>query len=176
VLGTSDIHGLVDWTHKAGHGGHRPLTLVLSRERSPQALKQALFAGRTVAWINDDLIGRSEHVEQVVRACLALKPQAYIPRSSVLEVDLVNSCPLAFTLKNTGLRTFHNVTDVVRVPRYGKTRLQVRMNDERANLALDLTVLNTQVRPREHLQATLRVDVSGIAAPAVPSGAAPAAK
>lgn len=176
VLGTSDIHGLVDWTHKAGHGGHRPLTLVLARERNPQALKQALLAGRTVAWINDDLIGRTEHVEQVFRACVKLVPKAYLPKSSVLEVDLVNSCPLAFTLKNSGVRTFHNVTDVVRVARYGKTNLQVRMNDERANLALDFTVLNTQVRPREQLQATLRADVAGIPAPAVTSGPAPAAK
>ena len=165
ILGTSDIHGLVDWTHNAGHRGHRPLTLVLAKERSPEALKQALFAGRTVAWINDDLIGRTENVEQVFRSCVTLAPMAYLPRSSVLEVDLVNHCPLAFTLKNMGERTFHNITDVVRVGRYDKTRLQVRMNDERAMLALDFTVLNTQVRPREHLRATLRADVAGIARP-----------
>lgn len=165
ILGTSDIHGLVDWTHKGAHGGHRPLTLVLSRERSPQALKQALFAGRTVAWINDDLIGRSENVEQVFRACLTLAPKAYLPRSSVLEVELVNACPLAFTLENKGERTFHNLSDVIRVARYGKTMLQVRMNEERRTLTLDFSVLNTQVRPREHLRATLGVDVSKIARP-----------
>lgn len=165
VLGTSDIHGLVDWTHNAGHGGHRPLTLVLSRERTPQALKSALFAGRTVAWINDDLIGRAENVEQVFRACVTLAPKAYEPKSSVLNVDLVNACPLAFTLENTGQRTFHNITDLVRVPRYGKTSLQVRMNEEKAALAIDFSVLNTQVRPREHLRATLRADVSAIPRP-----------
>jgi len=165
ILGTSDIHGLVDWTHHAGHRGHRPLTLVLAKERSPEALKQALFAGRTVAWINDDLIGRTENVDQVFRSCVTLAPKAYLPKSSVLEVDLVNHCPLAFTLKNTGQRTFHNITDVVRVDRYDKTKLQVRMNDERAMLVLDFTVLNTQVRPREHLSVTLRADVAGIARP-----------
>lgn len=160
ILGTSDIHGLIDWTHNGGHGGHRPLTLVLAKERSPEALKKALFAGRTVAWINDDLIGRSENVDQVFRSCVAIKPAAYLPKSSVMEIRLVNQCPLAFTLKNEGARTFHNVTDVVRVERYADKMLQVRMNDETKNLQLDVTVLNTQVRPREHLRASLTVDVS----------------
>lgn len=162
ILGTSDIHGLIDWTHNGGHGGHRPLTLVLSKDRSPNALKQALFAGRTVAWINDDLIGRTENVDQVFRSCVKIAPKAYLPKSSVLEINLVNSCPLAFTVKNTGARTFHNVTDVVRVDRYGSKMLQVRMQDETKNLRLDLTVLNTQVRPREHLTASLNADVSAL--------------
>ena len=163
ILGTSDIHGLVDWTHNAGNGGHRPLTLVLAKDRSPAALKKALFAGRTVAWINDDLIGRSENVDQVFKACLTIKPIAYLPKSSVMEVSLVNSCPLAFTLKNEGVRTFHNVTDVVRVERYNDKLLQIRMNDETKSLQLDFTVLNTQVRPREHLRGSLTADVSGLA-------------
>ncbi len=77
-----------------------------------------------------------------------------------MEIRLVNQCPLAFTLKNEGARTFHNVTDVVRVERYADKMLQVRMNDETKNLQLDVTVLNTQVRPREHLRASLTADVS----------------
>lgn len=165
ILGTSDIHGLVDWTHDGGHGGHRPLTLVLAKERTPESLKQALFAGRTVAWINDDLIGRTENVEQVFRACIKIEPKAYLPKSSVLEIHLVNSCPLGFTLENAGLRTFHNITDVVRVERYGRRKIQVRMNDERKTLQLDLIVLNTQVRPRQHLRATLSTDVSAVPQP-----------
>lgn len=165
VLGTSDIHGLIDWTHDGGHGGHRPMTLVLAPQRTPAALRQALFDGKTVAWINDDLIGKAENVAQVVGACLSLQPKGYVPNSSVLEVSLVNRCPLAFTLENTGVRTFHNISDVVRVERYEDTKLQVRMNEERRLLKLDFSVLNTQVRPREHLRATLSADVAALAVP-----------
>lgn len=171
ILGTSDIHGLIDWTHNGGHGGHRPLTLVLAKDRSPTGLKQALFAGRTVAWINDDLIGRSENVDQVFRSCLTIKPQAYLPKSSVLEVNLVNGCPLSFTLKNNGVRTFHNVTDVVHVGRYDSKLVQVRMNDETKALHLDFTVLNTQVRPREHLRTLLQTDVSNLVRDPIPQAA-----
>lgn len=155
VLGTSDIHGLVDWTHDAGHGGHRPMTIVLAPERSEAALKRALFDGRTVAWAYDDLIGLQANVEQVVWACLSLSPQEYLPRSSVLAVELVNACPMSFTLRNQGERTIHNVSDLFRVERYASTMLQVRMNEERETLSLDLEVLNAHVRPREALQTTL---------------------
>lgn len=159
VLGTSDIHGLVDWTHNAGHGGHRPMTIVLASERTPEALRTALFAGRTVAWVNDDLIGHQQNVEPVVQACLTLVPRGYLPRSSVLEIDLVNPCPLAFTLNNEGERTIHNTSDLVRVERYESTRLHVRMNDERQTLALEVDVLNAHVRPREELRTTLSVAI-----------------
>ena len=101
-------------------------------------------------------------MDQVFRSCVTISPKAYLAKSSVLEISLVNNCPLAFTLKNTGTRTFHNVTDVVRINRYASKLLQVRMNDETKNLQLDLTVLNTQVRPREHLRALLTSDVSGL--------------
>lgn len=161
ILGTSDIHGLVDWTHDAGHGGHRPMTIVLAAERSEDALKKALFEGRTVAWSYDDLIGREEHVEQVVRACLTLEPGEFLRNgnSTVLDVTLTNACPLAFTLENIGERTFHNVSDVVRVERYDAIPLHVRMGDEQRMLRLKMTVLNSQVRPREHLAVELSAPI-----------------
>lgn len=155
VLGTSDIHGLVDWTHDAGHGGHRPMTIVLAPERSELALKQALFDGRTVAWARNDLIGRKANVEQVVKACLTLEPEVFLPRSTVLQVSLKNACPLAFTLKNEGALTFHNVSDLVRVERYDSIPLQIRMGTEVNAVSLDVTVLNSHVRPREQLRTIL---------------------
>lgn len=162
ILGTSDIHGLVDWTHDAGHGGHRPMTIVLAEEKSAQALKVALFDGRTVAWSYDDLIGRPEHVEQVVRACLTFETGDPLREgASVISVTLNNACPLAFTLRNTGERTFHNVSDVVRVERYSDIELHVRMNNERRELRLDMDILNTQIAPREHLSLSFQQRLPG---------------
>lgn len=169
VLGTSDIHGLVDWTHHAGHGSHRPMTIVLASNRTPQGLREALFAGRTVAWANDDLIGHQRNVEPVVQACLTLEPRGYLPGSSVIEVDLVNACPLAFTLNNEGVRTIHNISDLIRVERYDSTRLHVRMNEERSLLALEVDVLNAHVRPREALRTTLSVAIPAGMVPQLPA-------
>lgn len=160
VLSTSDIHGLVDWTHDAAHGGHRPMTIVLAKEKSPEALKEALFAGRTVAWNYDDLIGREENVEQVVRACLRLEPQEFFRRSTVLDVTLRNDCPLAFTIRNDGDRTFQNFSDLVRVERYSTKPLHVRMGKDLETVSLKITVLNAHVKPRVPLELTLDAPVT----------------
>ena len=130
-----------------------------------EALRQALFDGRTVAWFDDTLVGLQRNLEPVVRACLKLEPKGYLPRSSVLDVELVNACPLAFTLRNRGTRTIHNIGDLIRVERYAGTRLQARMNDERETLTFDFEVLNGHVRPREPMRIALSV--------ALPSGMRP---
>lgn len=155
ILGTSDIHGLVDWTHDAGHGGHRPMTLVLAEAHNADALRDALFAGRTIAWHYDDLIGREENVAALVGACLSLETGTYEGERSVLPATLVNACPLPFMLHNRSEETFQNVSDVITVPARGSFGLQVRMGAQRENVALRFEVLNTQIRPREHLVLTL---------------------
>ena len=42
ILGTSDVHGLIDWDFDLAHGGHRPITLVFAKERTETSLAEAL--------------------------------------------------------------------------------------------------------------------------------------
>ncbi|MEO1567823.1 MAG: Sb-PDE family phosphodiesterase [Pseudomonadota bacterium] len=159
VLGTSDIHGLVDWTHNAGHGGHRPMTLVLASDRSLESMKTALFDGRTVAWNYDDLMGKAEHVRAVVGACLSLAPEPFNGRSTVLTVSIRNACPVNFTLQNTSEATFQNRSDVITVPRNDAFPVRVRLGQEVEEITLTFTVLNTQIGFREALSTTLNAAV-----------------
>ncbi|WP_084397948.1 Sb-PDE family phosphodiesterase [Henriciella aquimarina] len=159
VLGTSDIHGLVDWTHEAGHGGHRPMTLILADGRTPEAMKAALFAGDTVAWAYDDLLGKPENVEAVVRTCLHLETEGYPDDTSVLPVDIVNACPLDFTLRNRSEETFQNASDTIHVERNDRFTAQVRMGGEKPVVALSFDVLNAEIGYREPLTLTLETGV-----------------
>lgn len=160
VLGTSDIHGLVDWTHDAGHGGHRPMTLVLARDKSEASMKAALFEGRTVAWHNDDLMGKAEHVQSVVKACLKMEAGYFPGKTSVLPVTIRNACPVNFTLRNTSEETFQNVSDVILVERGGETKLSVRMGEVADRVDLSFEVLNTQVGYRKSLEFGLSAPVA----------------
>ena len=58
ILGTSDIHGIVDWQYRIPSGGHRPVMLVFAPEKTKSSLKKALKAGQTVVWFKDKLIGK----------------------------------------------------------------------------------------------------------------------
>ena len=86
-MGTSDIHGLVDWQYNVPQGGHRPLTLVFAREKTEAGIKEALFARRTVAWFNNLLIGREEHLLPLIEASLEVKKATYQGKSSVVTLD-----------------------------------------------------------------------------------------
>ena len=155
VMGTSDIHGLVDWTHNAGAGGHRPMTLVLASDRSEAAFKRALFDGRTVAWSYDDLLGREEHVKAVVDACLTLEAEPAVRDYTVISAKIVNTCPVNFTLLNQGEETFQNTGDVLNVKRDGETAVAVRTKTGKGQMVLTVDVLNAQIGFRKALTTRL---------------------
>src|SRR5690606_20515610 len=77
VMGTSDIHGLVDWQFQLDQGGHRPVTLVFATEKSEEAIREALFARRTVAWFNNLLIGDLRLIRPLITASVKATKATY---------------------------------------------------------------------------------------------------
>ncbi|HCC85901.1 MAG TPA: hypothetical protein DEQ06_04790 [Porphyromonadaceae bacterium] len=56
---------------------HRSMTLVMASERTPEAIREALDAGRTVAWAGKYLAGKEEHLRALFRACVELSPSHF---------------------------------------------------------------------------------------------------
>lgn len=78
VMGSSDIHNLVEHEYDLDNRHvHRTMTLVLAKERNPQSLREALDAGRTVAWASKYLLGKEEHVRSLFEAAVAFAPSHY---------------------------------------------------------------------------------------------------
>ena len=48
IIGTSDVHGLVDWDYDVPRG-HRTVTLVLASDGSATGIRKALGVNRTAA-------------------------------------------------------------------------------------------------------------------------------
>lgn len=73
MLGNTDVHQPmpIDRTTPAAH---RPMTLVFAKERTPEAIKEALFAGRTAVWFEDKLIGRQEWLAPLLAECIRVRP------------------------------------------------------------------------------------------------------
>ncbi len=156
ILGTSDIHGLIDWDFDVANGGHRAVTLVLAPTRTPAAIRDTLRAGRTVAWFKQTLIGRPAHVEEVVRASLSLEAGDVVEKSRVLAIKLKNASPVRYTLRLKAPQAFYNMGDVVVVPPYGEVALQVTGGVTPQTLQLDFEVLNSITAPKQTLSLTLK--------------------
>jgi len=70
VLGTSDIHNLVAHDYNLGDFIHRSMTLVFAKERTAASVREALEAGRTVAWSGKYIAGKEENVRNLFNACV----------------------------------------------------------------------------------------------------------
>jgi 3',5'-nucleoside bisphosphate phosphatase len=78
VIGSSDSHNLVKETYDFNQPYvHRTMTLVFSKERTEASIREALEAGRTVAWAGKYLAGKEEHLGDLFNACVQTMPAHY---------------------------------------------------------------------------------------------------
>ncbi len=157
IIGTSDIHGLIDWEFQVPEGGHRPVTLIFAEERTEESIKAALFAGRTVAWFNNLLIGKEENLNPLLKASITVGEVRYDKRIAVIE--LVNSSSTAFTLENLTDFTFHTSSEIIELPPHTSTVIEVKTGKDLDQFDLRFSVLNAIKAPREHPEILLDVFV-----------------
>jgi 3',5'-nucleoside bisphosphate phosphatase len=99
LIGNSDSHGIVSEKYTKPTYTNRPMTLVLAKERSQDALKEAMFAGRTLVWFRDILAGKEEYVKPFFYGCISVgKPFFENEKSLIFEVT--NNSDIPFYLKN----------------------------------------------------------------------------
>lgn len=150
VMGSSDIHGLIDWDYSVPEGGHRPITLVFAKERTVESLKEALFARRTAVWFNNTLIGREEFLVPLIKQSLTISSATYQEKKTVLNITIENSSDAEYLLQNISEYTFHKHSDVVSLKPHEATTLEVKTVDEKNNVRLTFSVLNAVTAPKQH--------------------------
>ncbi len=98
VMGTSDVHNLIVHDYAPGEYIHRSMTLVFAEKRTPEAVREALEAGRTVAWASKYLAGKEEHVKKLFHSCVKISP-AYYSRGERNYYEIRNQSDLYFELQ-----------------------------------------------------------------------------
>jgi 3',5'-nucleoside bisphosphate phosphatase len=159
IMGTSDIHGLIDWQFKIPKGGHRPITLVFAKEQTEASIKEALMERRTVAFFNNMLIGRNEYLIPLLQQSLTIKEAKYIRRFDVLSVELENNTSSEFILQNKTGFTLHNSGEIITVKPGEKTIVEVKTLKRLKEITLPFVVLNAVFAPNQHPTITLTATV-----------------
>lgn len=97
VLCNSDNHGLISESYSSPAHGHRPMTLVFAKERTHEALKEALFAGRTLAYFDDNIAGKEEYAKPFFYQCIQIgKP--YLENDRYIYFEITNDSDIPFYL------------------------------------------------------------------------------
>jgi hypothetical protein len=149
IMGSSDIHGLIEWDY-IEKGMHRPITLVFAGERTPASIKEALFAGRTVAVYNDLLVGLEKYLKPLIQACVAIKKAQYLPGSQILEVELENRSSSDLLFENQMPFTFYSSSPVFKLAAGGTYTLMIKTLDTKENIKLSLKALGAYTAPKSH--------------------------
>ena len=75
--------------------GQRPMTLVFAKDRSVEGIKEALFAGRTVAFFNNNFAGKEEFIRQIIQKSIFIK--VINPDKNTIEI--CNKSDVTFSIK-----------------------------------------------------------------------------
>lgn len=100
LLGNSDIHG-PSLDSERTPTKHRTLTLVFARQKTTEALREALFAGRTAVWHKSQLIGREQQLAAMFAACVEIG-SAHHQSGDTAWVAIKNRCELDVELVRIG--------------------------------------------------------------------------
>ena len=172
IMGTSDIHGLVDWLFKvpddneSSNGtlpGHRPVTIIFSKDKSEDGIKDALFAGKTAVFYNELLIGKEENLKPLVEKCLVINNINDLElgysedgKSTIKKVEIKNVSDAPFILKNLNSFTFETNSDIINIMPNSIHSISVKTKGEPLN-ELKFEILNGIISPKKYLNISLQI-------------------
>ena len=148
LIGVSDVHNLIDWDYEPHLGGHRPVTLVLARERTAESLKEALFDRRTVVWFKNNLMGRPQHLAPLLEASLSIHDASY-GEGEILNVSITNISDADFHLRNTSNYGFFHHSDLITIRQHSTEQIRVKTGTKVGLVELDFEVLNAFTAPKQ---------------------------
>lgn len=156
VIGNTDIHNLIAHSYNIGQEGvHRTMTLVMAKDRTATGIREALEAGRTVAWSSNYLFGKEEHVRNLVDACIQVSPAYHEKTNAKTNVttnyyELTNNSDLYFELI---LKEGNGTRRIVLYPD-SKQILTAPSTDSK----LTYEIVSTYVRSDQHLQYDINLN------------------
>ena len=172
IMGTSDIHGLIDWLFKVPDDnesenknlpGHRPITMVFAKSKDKKSIKKALFEGRTAVFYNEMLIGKEENLKPLIEKCLVMNNVNNLNlgysedgESSIKKIEIENISDAPFFLKNLSDFTFETNSDIITIYPNSKHTIAVRTRGNSLD-ELKFEVLNGIIAPKKYAKISLIV-------------------
>jgi len=155
LLGNSDMHLLIDWQYDVTGRGHRPVTLIFAKEKSEEALKEALEQRRTAVWFDNTLVGNEEFLAPLVKNSLKV---SRLGKAMVQTLMIENHSDADYILENLSDYTLHNQGSVFVAKSHEATKIQVKTIDELSSFQLRFKVLNALTAPGKHPEISISVE------------------
>ncbi|WP_170852578.1 Sb-PDE family phosphodiesterase [Sphingobacterium wenxiniae] len=152
VIGNTDIHNLIAHDYDIEREGvHRTMTLVMAKDRSAAAIREALEKGNTVAWSSNYLFGKEENIRDLFNACVTMG-EAYHEKANnqgkvTKYYEISNNSDLYFELQ---LKEGNGTKKVILYPQSAQT-----ITAAEGQSTLTYEVVSTYIRSDKHLAVEL---------------------
>ena len=159
IIGTSDVHELIEWDYDSSKNEHRPVTLILSEERNQNSIKEALLDRRTIVFYKNKLIGKEENLVPLLNSILGFKSLGYRGDTSILRVEISNNSSSDMTLKNLSAYNFSRSDDYIFIPKNETKTIMVKTLEAIKAVELKFEILNAITAPKKHaiIEATIEL-------------------
>ncbi len=97
ITAGSDIHRLIDMNYYKEL--HRPLTLVFAKENTVESIREAMFARRTAAYFENQLLGHTDHLTQLFNASVSVIDLPMIIENNAKYIQFKNSSDIDYELE-----------------------------------------------------------------------------
>ena len=165
MLGDSDAHDPIGFEYNHTPAERRPVTLVFASERSPEAVKEALFARRTAVLSQGRLIGEPEYLIPLFQGSLEIvNPGIRIRGKGRALVQIRNKAPVDFECRLSPKLPECDVPEKLRLSSGKISLLEVRCVSDRVTgeqeILLPCRVLNLLSAPNKGLPTSLRLKIA----------------
>ncbi|MBO5226099.1 MAG: chitobiase/beta-hexosaminidase C-terminal domain-containing protein [Parabacteroides sp.] len=109
-IGATDAHWPIAFLYDLNRT-HRPMSLVFAKEKTSEAMKEALLAGRSIAWADDILTGQEVLLKSFLKA--SLKVVSYKVDKNRVYARIQNNTEIPYLLDNG------NIDQRIRIPAHG---------------------------------------------------------
>jgi len=160
IMASSDIHRLV--SHKYDlNKSHRPMTLIFSKDRSLEGIKEALFARRTAAYFNDTIVGQKNHLQSILNQSLRYKAKAELRKDKTIVLQIFNHSDIDYELTLEEKSKDFNIPHHIILYAHKTSLIQITGLSDRINniekIYLPYTVRNLIVAGGDNMLAKIEV-------------------
>ena len=166
MLSNSDIHAPLNMDyHVHENNDHRALTLVFATARTKEAIKESLFARRTVVYSGDKLIGEEQFLKPIfANSVKFVKPSVKLTSKDKFFLQIANTSDITYELERVGDGADLSTPKSLRLAGNKTVLFEVKAKAGAGNgtkqIAATYRVTNLLVGPDEPLTVTLPIEVT----------------
>ena len=156
MIGNSDVHGPMQIF---APGQHRTMTLVFAKERTAEAIHEALTDRRTAIYHNGFIIGEEKYLKELFENAVEINVEK---TDNTAQITLTNKSDLTFHLKSAGhdarLVYFRNThLEPVTIAPQGVYTISVRLNNGITGGDVNFSIENFLVEPNVGMKYTIKI-------------------